>query len=171
MRLKNFKIKHNLLDFTLADIQNETFEVTKESLVAYWKFIELSDKINQGNYSINNISAVSDSIAFFNVCNAILSYQSCYDYFLQILLFGFGFNSDFHTSKEYRKLIKDECRLSTFDHKEIDGIKEQIKIDSQFTKDLNLFSLSNEEFCKFYSQFTMILEIIINTVLLNGLIV
>lgn len=64
MRLKNFKIKHNLLDFTLADIQNETFEVTKESLVAYWKFIELSDKINQGNYSINNISAVSDSIAF-----------------------------------------------------------------------------------------------------------
>ncbi len=153
MRLKNFKIKHNLLDFTLADIQNETFEVTKESLVAYWKFIELSDKINQGNYSINNISAVSDSIAFFNVCNAILSYQSCYDYFLQILLFGFGFNSDFRTSKEYRKLIKDECRLSTFDHKEIDGIKEQIKIDSQFTKDLNLFSLSNEEFCKFYSQF------------------
>lgn len=153
MVLKHFRIKHKLIDFTLGDIQDETFEVTKESLIAYWKFIELSDKINQGNYSINNISAVSDSIAYFNACNAILSYQSCYDYFQQILLFGFGFNSDFHSSKEYRKIIKEECRKDTFEPKELGGIKACIQTESQFTKDLNLFSSKNEEFNTFYSQF------------------
>lgn len=153
MRLKQFRIKHNLLDFALGDIQDDTLEVTKESLIVYWKFIELSDKINQGNYSTYNISAVSDSIAYFNACNAILSYQSCYDYFLQILLFGFGFNDDFQTSKEYRKIIKNDCRLK--DHETImkDDEKLRVEVDSAFTKKIDKFSESNKEFKVFYQQF------------------
>lgn len=153
MRLKHFKIKHGIHDIGFADLIDDSSDTTKESLIAFCKFIELSDKLNQGNYSLNNVSAVSDSIAFFNIGNAILSYQSCYDYFLQILFFGFGFNDDFHSSTEYRKIIKNDCRLIDHDTVEKDGKKYRVEVDSKFCKRIKEYSEANSDFKIFYSQF------------------
>lgn len=154
-KLSTFRLstKFSLLDLGFSDLTDDAGSLTKESVITYWKFIELSDKINQGNFALNNVSLISDSIAYFNVCNAILSYQACYDYFLQILFFGFGFNKDFSTSKQYRNLIKNDCRLSTFNDVEVNGKSERVSVNSQFANDIIEHCKNCGEFDAFYKKF------------------
>lgn len=153
-KLATFRLgkKFSLLDLGFSDLTSDAGSLTKESVITYWKFIELSDKINQGNFALNNVSLISDSIAYFNVCNAIIAYQACYDYFLQILFFGFGFNDDFSTSEQYRNLIKNDCRLSTL--KKEKGKSERISVSTKFADDIIKHRQNCAEFDVFYKKFS-----------------
>lgn len=149
----NYSNQFSALDFFVADLTGNTKIQTKELLVVYWKFFELSQKISQGNYSLYNTSRISDSLAYYNLCNSILAYQACYDYMLQILFFGFGFNIDFNDSETYKKILKNDCRLHTYEKRQIGEETEIISVDTQFATDLKTFCSQNDKFKSFYQQF------------------
>lgn len=82
-----------------------------------------------------------------------MAYQACYDYFLQIIYFGFGFNPDFDTSKEYKELLKNGCRKNDLISKEIHGENIIERTDSQFTTNISNHRKHNPSFDAFYKQY------------------
>jgi hypothetical protein len=151
MNLSEFNIDINHLDFMFSEIAEPHIQLDKETLVAYWKLKELSEKIKHGNYLLKSTEQeVSESIVLLNLTNCILAYQACYDYALQILFWGFGFNDDFSSTKEYSKQLKDKCRPNSITKNKAG---ESVMTDSEFTNKLNNFSSKNQEFNAFYEKF------------------
>lgn len=148
----NFSSRYSMLELGLSGLNQDDGRKTKDDVVVYWRFFDLSNKLSQGNYNLYNISKTSDSIALFNSCNAILSYQACYDYFLQIVFFGFGFYNDFSTSEEYKRLIK-KCRLNPNNIIAINPKYNENGRTKDFEKRINDFCCRNSDFMNFFREF------------------
>lgn len=122
------------------------------SVIAARKFYELSNLINNANFSIEQAKN-SDNLnrkSYF-LRYAILDYNACYDYLLQIIYFAFDFFPDFDyaSTEEFRKILKDKCRLSCLE--KIDG--KLIYKDTEFAEDIKKLKDSNPEFAEFYKRF------------------
>ena len=76
-------------------------------VIAARKFFELSNLIDSANFSIQQSEqCTKDSLKAYYLKYAILDYNACYDYLLQIIYFAFDFFSDFdYTSTEEYQTI------------------------------------------------------------------
>lgn len=121
-------------------------------VIAARKFYELSNLINNANFSIQQSEqSTKNSLKAYYLRYAILDYNACYDYLLQIIYFAFDFFSDFdYTSpEEYQKILKKKCRLSCLEKK--DG--QLISKETEFAEDIKKLKFSNQQFAQFYSNF------------------
>lgn len=121
-------------------------------VIAARKFFELSNLINSANFSIQQSEqCIKDSLKAYYLKYAILDYNACYDYLLQIIYFAFDFFSDFdYTSiEEYQTILKKKCKLSYIE--KIDG--KLISKDTEFAEDIKKLKDTNLEFAKFYKRF------------------
>ncbi|WP_418877474.1 hypothetical protein [Xylanibacter rarus] len=121
-------------------------------VIAAHKFFDLSNLINNANFSIQQINKCnSEELKSYYLRYAILDYNACYDYLLQIIYFAFDFFPDFdYTSfEEYQNIIKNNCRLSCT--KKVNGVL--TKVDTEFAKDINKLKETNIEFKRFYKKF------------------
>ena len=88
--------------------------------IACVKFEELEDLVYSANYSIvkatdkrlvafhktENTALARKALRFHFIKSAILSYQACYDYIVQIAYFGFGFHRRIEKPMEYRSELR-----------------------------------------------------------------
>lgn len=62
-------------------------------VIAAHKFFDLSNLINNANFSIQQINKCnSEELKSYYLRYAILDYNACYDYLLQIIYFAFDFS-------------------------------------------------------------------------------
>ena len=86
------------------------------SIIALHKLVNLRNTIALANYAINKANDEVDNIKkYFFLRSAILDYNSCYDYVLQIVFFGFDFCPLIKTSDEFIEAMKNECKYTRTD--------------------------------------------------------
>lgn len=133
------------------DFNNNGNDLLKEDVIAYQKFVELSDKIAMANLCIKNVENTDQiSLQYFNLCNAITAYNDCYDYFRQVIYWGFGFFEDFNTSEQYLKELKN-CIDFKNDQDELTG--KIVRIDSDFMSKVKEYQELCPDFRTFMKQY------------------
>ena len=78
-------------------------------VIAARKFFELSNLINNANFSIQQSEQTAkETLRAYYLRYAILDYNACYDYLLQIIYFAFDFFPDFDytSTEEYQRILK-----------------------------------------------------------------
>ena len=105
MNFKNIIIKPNSINMTIYASQGDI-----GSVIAMQKLIELRNVVALANKAISKTTMISDLITKFSLYrSAILDYNSCDDYILQIIYFGFDFCSKIETSKQYLDHLQKDC--------------------------------------------------------------
>lgn len=123
-------------------------------VIAARKFFELSNLINNANFSIQQSEQTAkETLRAYYLRYAILDYNACYDYLLQIIYFAFDFFPDFDytSTEEYQRILKKKCKLSYIEKE--DG--KLISKDTEFAEDIKKLKATNFEFAKFYDKFNV----------------
>lgn len=99
MQISNrYNVIQILEDFAVGDLGR---------VIAGYKFYELNTLINAAAYSLQESKKQEAyNLKFYLLKNAILEYNSCYDYFLQIVYFAFDFFDYIGSPGEYRQTLK-----------------------------------------------------------------
>ena len=145
MNLKAFNIspKYNIINI-MSDASNSDFGL----VIAAHKFIELSNLINSANFYIKKGELSNSDINKFHLYRyAILDYNACYDYFLQIVYFAFDFYEPIKSKEEYKNQIKNECVYSKYDNKTGE------RYDSVFMKNIKRVKEENSIACEFFNEY------------------
>lgn len=151
LRYFDFYKSYELINLMFYDFNKSGNYILKEDVVVYQKFIELSDKIAMANQCIKNVENTDQiSSQYFNLCNAITAYNDCYDYFRQVIYWGFGFYTDFNTSEQYLKELKN-CIDSKHEPDELTG--KIVRVDSNFTSKARKYQEQCPEFKTFMKQY------------------
>ena len=97
MSFKNLKLPPGALDvFSYAAVGDIG------SAIAVYKFLEVRNLIAFANYSIELAEKSDDNVMkYHHYRTAILDYNACYDYILQIIYFGFDFCAPIYSKAEY----------------------------------------------------------------------
>lgn len=121
-------------------------------VIAGYKFYDLINTFNAAVFSLNEGSKCSDCAnkRFYFFKNSILEFNSCYDYFWQIVYFAFDFFEDIKSEEDYQKLLKKECAQSIIE-KNPNG--DRIYVQSKFAKTIEYLKQNNPEAQKFFSVF------------------
>lgn len=83
------------------------------SVIAMQKMVELRNSISLANFAIKKAKEEKNSITKYALYrSAILDYNCCYDFVLQIVYFGFDFCSPIKSDKDYIEQMRDYCKLS-----------------------------------------------------------
>lgn len=117
-------------------------------MVALYKFMEIRNLISFANMSIENARNEIEPVKkYYYYRSAILDYNACYDYILQIIYFGFDFCCPIGSKSEYIKQMSEDCKLKTINKDT--GVSE----DSIFQKEINKLRRENSEADTFFKQF------------------
>ena len=133
MSFKNLKLPPGALDvFSCAAIGDIG------SAIAVYKFMEVRNLIAFANYSIELAEKTEDNIMkYHHYRTAILDYNACYDYILQIIYFGFDFCSPIYNKADYITQMG-QCVLKYEEGEPV----------SQFAKDMDAMANSECEAAK-----------------------
>ena len=133
MNFKNLKLPPGALDvFSYAAVGDIG------SAIAVYKFLEVRNLIAFANYSIELAEKSDDNVMkYHHYRTAILDYNACYDYILQIIYFGFDFCAPIYSKAEYIHQME-QCTL-----RYEDGVPV-----SQFAKDMDAMANSECEAAK-----------------------
>lgn len=92
--------------------------------IAAYKFYDLSNCYNAAEYSFSEaLKQTSINKKFYLLKEAIVEFNSCYDYPLQIIYFAFDFFEKITSAEDYKKAIKNECKINEW-RKNENGDKE-----------------------------------------------
>lgn len=146
----------DLLSFYIEEKYN-IYNITNDlaigdigKVIAGHKFYELSNLINSANYSIKQADKNDNvNIKSFFLRYALLDYNTCYDYFDQIVYFAFDFFPDFYTVEDFRKIIKEKCRR--YDYVKVGN--EYVQKESEFANDIKKLVSINPEADTFFKEF------------------
>lgn len=99
MQISNrYNVIQILEDFAVGDLGR---------VIAGYKFYELNTLINAAVYPLQESKKQEDyNLKFYFLKNAILEYNSCYDYFLQIVYFAFDFFDHIGSPEGYQQILK-----------------------------------------------------------------
>ena len=151
----------NLLYFPIKkkySILNDLVNCAKGDVgivIAAHKFYDLSNLINCANYSILQSDKEERDANFklYFLRNAILDYNACYDYFLQILYFAFNFFTPFDNKEEYKRRLKEECKISQQSKIAIITDKYEDIKGKSFAKAIKGLMLTNNSHKSFIKEF------------------
>ena len=143
MKLKNIHASSDAITPMIFAAQGDI-----GSVVALYKFMEIRNLISFANMSIENARNEIEPVKkYYYYRSAILDYNACYDYILQIIYFGFDFCCPIGSKSEYIKQMSEDCKLKVVD--KTSGVSE----DSNFQKEINKLRLDNSEADAFFKQF------------------
>lgn len=143
MRLKNIHASSDAISPMIFASQGDI-----GSVVALYKFMEIRNLISFANMSIENARNEIEPVKkYYYYRSAILDYNACYDYILQIVYFGFDFCCPIGSKSEYIKQMSEDCKLKTINKDT--GVSE----DSIFQKEINKLRRENTEADTFFKQF------------------
>lgn len=130
---KNLKLPPGALDVFLYAVAGDI-----GSAIAVYKFMEVRNLIAFANNSIKLATETNDDIMKFHHYRiAILDYNACYDYILQIIYFGFDFCSPIYNKSDYITQMT-QCVLKYEEGKPV----------SQFAKDMDVIANSGSDAAK-----------------------
>ena len=120
-------------------------------VIAVYKFHELTSLINFSNVYIQEAVKETRINRKFNLLrHSILDYNTCYDYILQIIYFGFDFfDIKIDSVDAYKRLLKEKCKLQEL--KDIDG--QRISVNSEFANDIEKLKSTNQEAKHFFNKY------------------
>lgn len=79
--------------------------------IAVYKFYDMSNSYNAAEFSFEEAQKQTDIYKkFYFLKEAIIGFNSCYDYPLQIIYFAFDFFEKITSCEEYKKVLKDKCK-------------------------------------------------------------
>lgn len=79
--------------------------------IAVYKFYDMSNTYNAAEFSFEEAKKQVDIYKkFYFLKEAIIGFNSCYDYPLQIIYFAFDFFEQITSCKEYKIVLKDKCK-------------------------------------------------------------
>lgn len=141
---KNIVIQPNELNMLVYAGQGDI-----GSIIAMQKLLELRNVIAFANFAINKaINEADNFIKFTLYRSAVLDYNSCYDYILQIIYFGFDFCSAVDSNESYVSQMKNNCRLSIV--KEANSCRQLV--NSDFKNKIEELKSSNPVAKDFFRQ-------------------
>ena len=145
MELGNIRINPNAINLTVYAHQGDV-----GSVIAQHKLIELRNLISFANLAIGKASEEDDKITKYCLYrSAILDYNACVDYILQIIYFGFDFCSRVDSHESYISQMKNDCRLTT---EQRDG-DNRLLVDSPFKQRISQLKKENAEAKEFFKAF------------------
>ena len=119
--------------------------------VAVYKFYDLSNSYNAAEYSLNEALKQTDiHRKFYFLKEAIVGFNSCYDYALQVIYFAFDFFDKVLSAEDYRKVISKECKLYNWATVE-DGSKQYVK--TNFAEDIDCLKRANKWAKAFFREY------------------
>jgi hypothetical protein len=137
MELRNIKISPNAINQSVYVSQGDI-----GSAIALQKFMEIRNLISFANIAIKRAQNENNLVVKFCLYrSAILDYNACYDYVLQIIYFGFDFCSTVLSKEDYYRQMKDECRWNKIKNK-MYALQETNVIIKSFAKDFVNFRSS-----------------------------
>lgn len=143
MKLKNIHASSDALSPMIFAAQGDI-----GSVVALYKFMEIRNLISFANMSIENARNEIEPVKkYYYYRSAILDYNACYDYILQIIYFGFDFCRPIDSKSEYIKQMSEDCKLKVVNKDT--GVSE----DSLFQIEINKLRTYNLEADVFFKQF------------------
>lgn len=147
--LKNIEIWPNAFNMTVYASQGDI-----GSIIAMHKIVELRNLIAFANYAIYQACGKQNlTDKYILLRSAILDYNSCNDYILQIIYFGFDFCLFIDSNEEYIRQMDQECRKKI--RKKVSE-NEELLVNSRFyekIEDLKKQSVSANNFFKKYKKF------------------
>lgn len=118
--------------------------------VAGYKFYELSNIFNAAIYSLQEVKKQESlNLKFYSLKHAILEFNSCYDYCIQIVYFAFDFFEKIESARDYKKCIKN-CRKKSWRENELG---QNVYEDSQFYQDILRLKKENASAKAFFEKF------------------
>lgn len=137
---KRYNILNSIADCSTGDIG---------LVIASQKFYELANLIHSANFSVEQAKIEKRArLKSYFLRYAVLDYNSCYDYFEQIIYFAFDFFPDFTTREQYMKILKDKCRRK-------ENVKMEqgyIEKDTEFQNDINELR-KNDDAKRFFKEY------------------
>lgn len=145
MELGNIRIKPNAINLTIYAHQGDI-----GSVIALHKFTEVRNLISFANIAIDRAIGETDNITKYCLFrSAILDYNACYDYILQIIYFGFDFCSRVDSHESYISQMKNDCRRTV--EKNENG--KRVLVDSPFKQKIDELKTVNDRAKDFFSTY------------------
>lgn len=119
--------------------------------IAAYKFYDLINAYNAAEYSFEEAQKqTSLHRKSYFLREAIVGFNSCYDYPYQVIYFAFEFFKKVESGKEYKDLIRNECKMSAWRKRE-DG--NTVFMDSVFAEDIENLKQTNDDARSFFEDF------------------
>lgn len=145
MELGNIRIKPNAINLTIYAHQGDI-----GSVIALHKLTEVRNLISFANIAIDRAIGEKDNIVKYCLFrSAILDYNACYDYILQIIYFGFDFCSRVDSHESYISQMKNDCRRTI----EQNENGKRVLIDSPFKQKIDELKIVNDRAKDFFSAY------------------
>lgn len=119
--------------------------------IAAYKFYDLSNSYNAAEFSFKESQKQTDIYKkFYFLKEAIIGFNSCYDFPLQIIYFAFDFFDKINSAEDYKKAIKNGCKTYEWG-KNTNGDREYQK--TIFLEDLEHLKKTNCNAKDFFKEF------------------
>ena len=119
--------------------------------IAAYKFYDLSNSYNAAEFSFKESQKQTDIYKkFYFLKEAIIGFNSCYDFPLQIIYFAFDFFDKINSAEDYKKAIKNGCKTYEWG-KNTNGDREYQK--TIFLEDLEHLKKTNCNTKDFFKEF------------------
>ena len=103
-----YRINNKLNDINILEYL--TLNDLGRAISAY-KFYDMSNSYNAAEFSFKEAQKQTDIYKkFYFLKEAIIGFNSCYDYPWQIIYFAFDFFDKITSAEEYKKALKNECK-------------------------------------------------------------
>lgn len=114
--------------------------------IAVYKFYDMSNSYNAAEFSFEEAQKQTDIYKkFYFLKEAIIGFNSCYDYPLQIIYFAFDFFEKITSCEEYKKVLKDKCKKYEW--------KENTFQETDFFKDIKRLKQTDNIAKDFFTEF------------------
>ena len=145
MILKNILIRPNALNLTIYTAQGDI-----GSVIALHKLTDVRNLISIANIAIEKASKEKDDIIKYCLYrSAILDYNACNVYILQIIYFGFDFCSRVDSHESYISQMKNDCRRTI----EQNENGKRLLVDSPFKQKIDELKIVNDRAKDFFSAY------------------
>lgn len=145
MEFGNIRIKPNAINLTIYAHQGDI-----GSVIAQHKLVEVRNLISFANIAIDKAVKETDNITKYCLYrSAILDYNACYDYILQIIFFGFDFCSRVDSNQSYISQMKNNCRLTI---EQLENGK-RVLADSPFKQKMSELKQTDTKAKEFFKAF------------------
>ncbi len=120
--------------------------------IAVYKFYDLSNSYNAAEYLFQEAQQQTDVNRKYHLLKeAIVGFNSCYDYTLQVVYFAFDFFEKVESAQDYENIIQKEC-VSKQWLKDENG--KRVYKDSVFFEDIKSLKSSNPDAKSFFDNYT-----------------
>lgn len=149
-------VKSNYMPYTFKDkcnISNIMEYLSTNDLgraIAVYKFYDMSNSYNAAEFLFEEAQKQTDIYKkFYFLKEAIIGFNSCYDYPLQIIYFAFDFFEKITSNDEYKEVLKDKCKIykGTVFSKDIELLKQTVGSAKDFFEKFDRYKdfVSNED--------------------------